>query len=111
MKKYLIIVNPTAGGGLAKKALQNLKIEAEKSDINYKLFLTESPGHATNLVKENQEVDDVIISVGGDGTLNEVINGIDYNKNPTFGVLPVGSGNDFSTNINFKKDYSENLKV
>ncbi|MCO6473235.1 MAG: diacylglycerol kinase family lipid kinase [Melioribacteraceae bacterium] len=111
MNKYLIIVNPTAGRGFAGKSLQYLKDEAEKSGINYTLFLTESPGHATNLVKEHQSQNDVIISVGGDGTLNEVINGIDFYKNPTFGVLPVGSGNDFSTNINFKKDYLENLKI
>lgn len=111
MKKYLIIVNPTAGRGFAGKSLQQLKDAAEKSGIDYRLFLTESPGHATILVKENQGQDDIIISVGGDGTLNEIINGIDFEKNPTFGVLPVGSGNDFSTNINFKKDYLDNINI
>lgn len=111
MKNYLIIVNPAAGRGFARKSLQHLKDAADKSQKDYRLFLTESPGHATILVKENQVQDDIIISVGGDGTLNEVINGIDFDKNPTFGILPVGSGNDFSTNINFKKNYLDNLSI
>lgn len=111
MKKYLIILNPVAGNGLAKKALKHLENFVSKSSINYRLHLTEAPGHATNLVKENQTENDIIISVGGDGTLNEVLNGINFDKNPTFGVLPVGSGNDFSTNINFKKNYLDDLNI
>jgi len=60
------------------------------------MSLTHYSGHAEELAKNNSAKFDYIIAVGGDGTLNEVINGIDFTSNVIVGLLPYGTGNDFS---------------
>ncbi len=107
--KYLVVYNPNAGGGKAKKLLPEVKEEFDKNNFEYDLFITEYPGHAKEKVKELDFTlyPKGIISCGGDGTLFEVING--YFNNPLvskkesnripIGVLPVGTGNAFIRDI------------
>jgi YegS/Rv2252/BmrU family lipid kinase len=108
--KHIFIVNPAAGKGLINggKKLFDLCNEIMNTcnthNVDYEIKLSEYPGHATELAREyaNKYNDCVIYSVGGDGTLNEVVNGI-ANTNATLGVIPNGSGNDFHrmlTNFN-----------
>jgi YegS/Rv2252/BmrU family lipid kinase len=64
------------------------------------------------LVKNYCKEYDIIIAVGGDGTVNEVVNGmLSCNNQKTFGVLPVGSGNDFVKNLNLPKNIEDILSV
>ncbi len=113
MSKYLYIVNPVSGKGKGSKLIPQISQYLISNKVDYTLLVTEYPTHATQLVKDNLSGFDNLISVGGDGTLNEVINGIDphvFNK-IYLGVLPVGTGNDFIKNINFSKDLIENLII
>lgn len=95
------ILNPISNN---KKSVQQF-LEVEKflkeSKINFFIHKTKYPKHATKIVKnitsKNKPVH--IISVGGDGTLNEVLNGINDFKNTYLSVLPFGSGNDFTLNF------------
>lgn len=62
--------------------------------------------HATELVKEIGNRFDVLVSVGGDGTINEVINGVPDFKIP-FGMIPIGTGNDFARSCSIPYDSIE----
>ena len=89
MSKHVFILNPQAGFR---------KIEEWKSLIFAKfgkkaeIRLTERAGHATEIAREYEN--SVIYAVGGDGTINEVMNGLVGSSN-TLCILPAGSGNDF----------------
>lgn len=93
--KRIFIVNPTSGKSKGLEAGQFIKWYCLNKKIKYKLFFTNSVGEATGLAKKyNDDKGAIIYSVGGDGTLNEVINGMAY-SNSNLSIIPVGSGNDF----------------
>lgn len=98
--KYFLIVNPISGRGHGERSIPEIEAAFQAAGMNYQLKRTEYPGHALELAK-NATGYDVIISAGGDGTANEVINGImesdDKNSSkPAMAVIPVGRGNDFA---------------
>ena len=66
------------------------------------LVFTQYPGHATKIASEATTKFDYLIVVGGDGTLNEVINGIELNSEVIIGLLPYGTGNDFAKGQNLQ---------
>ncbi|MCP5062877.1 MAG: diacylglycerol kinase family lipid kinase [Ignavibacteriae bacterium] len=111
MTKYLYIVNPTAGMGKGITAKKDIDDFHKKINTPYKITLTESPKHATIIAKDNSNSFSHIIAVGGDGTINEVINGIDQTKDIFFGVLPIGTGNDLIKSMNFPNNLFESLKI
>lgn len=96
-----MIANPATG---KKKRLQKIQQELtcrfKKLNYRYDLHYTEIDLGGTSLVKHklNDSYSD-IIAIGGDGTLNEVINGFD-DKRIIFSFIPNGSGNDFARNFN-----------
>lgn len=102
--KHLFIINPVAGKGNAGKFIDRIeKYFKDKEDI-YKIELTESQGHATNIAKKYVSVDQWrVYSVGGDGTLNEVLNGL-AGSNSSLGVIPAGSGNDYFRSLDSQND-------
>ncbi len=113
MSKALIIVNPKAGKGNGEKALPVIKNFIVKNKINAEIILTEKQLHATEIVKSNQTEFKKIVGVGGDGTLNEIINGFDLSPDTenVLGVIPVGSGNDFARMLGLTKNIEDNLKL
>lgn len=110
MKKYCIIVNPIAGKGAASKAIPDIQALLDKLNVDYDMHVTEFPGHAINLAEEaGSNGYHAVVAVGGDGTANEVINGLMHAANKgrlvsDFGVLPVGRGNDFSFGMGIPHD-------
>ena len=94
-KRYMLIVNPEAGSGKTMKVLPQIENILRTKKIEYEFHFTQEPMHATELVKEIGPKFDVIVAVGGDGTINEVINGVPDLKIP-FGMIPIGTGNDFA---------------
>lgn len=99
--KYKIIVNPAAGNGISQKRLPLVKSLLNQSGIHYDLSLTQHPWHAAELAQQAVALGyDVIVAGGGDGTVNEVINGMLIAEDAglgsaIMGVLPMGRGNDF----------------
>jgi diacylglycerol kinase (ATP) len=109
MTKLYFIVNPKAGNGKAKSVWSLVEQELAKENISYLAFFTERSGHGEQLGKQIIEHSDegqlTIIVVGGDGTLNEVINGVGKNvSNVRIGLIPGGSGNDFSRGFSIPLD-------
>jgi YegS/Rv2252/BmrU family lipid kinase len=104
---YHFIINPKSSSGRGIRHWWTVKEELDKKEIAYTAALTEYSGHATVLAREICSKDDTIkniIVLGGDGTFNEVINGIDdYNK-VLLGYVPSGSSNDFARALRIPKD-------
>lgn len=104
-QKPKIIYNPAAGKGSAGKNLPKIEALLRGHGFNYDLALTEGPGDAQRLSREAAEEGcPLVIAAGGDGTVNETINGLmraqtnGYGR-PALGVLPIGRGNDFAFGV------------
>lgn len=99
---FLLVVNPRAGAGAAQERLPALREALEEAGARFDLALTEGPRDATRIVREALQsgVSGVAV-VGGDGTLNEAVNGFfDEDRTPIakdawLGPLPCGTGGDF----------------
>ena len=93
--KHLFILNPVAGKGKTLKLIPEITAYFEGSGEDFVIEITKYPGHATELAKDYSSAQNYrIYSVGGDGTLNEVLNGM-AGSGSSLAVIPSGSGNDF----------------
>ncbi len=102
MRKHLAIVNPVAGKGSGEKHLPRIEELLQRYGIEYDLVRTERPMHAAELaLAAAGEGYETVISCGGDGTANEVINGLMRAKKkqtqiPAMALLCIGRGNDLA---------------
>jgi len=107
------IANEMARTGKGIGVWRQVQIELREKKIPYKVYMTEYKEHATELAKmisEKDEDDICIVVVGGDGTLNEVINGITDFEKVRLSLIPAGSGNDFARNLGIMKSPQERLE-
>jgi len=100
-KSWFVIINPTSGNGSSKKQWPKIELLLKAHSFEFEFMFTTFPKHSIELVHDvvNQGFKN-IISVGGDGTLHNIVNGIMTQKiiNPTsisVGVIPIGTGNDW----------------
>jgi len=91
-----IIVNPKGGKGKSLKALGIVENILKENNIEYIVHKTEKADDATNITREiSATPDSKILILGGDGSYNSVLNGIENFENVTLGFVPCGTGNDF----------------
>ncbi len=101
MTRYYVIVNPTAGKGSGEHAFPVIAAQLQALELDFEMVRTSAPGHAIQLAKDAALAGwDVVVAAGGDGTLNEVLNGlVQVRRSGTgqaiLGYIPVGRGNDF----------------
>lgn len=112
MPSTKIILNPVAGRGLSKKSEPEIINDMKKFNIDFDLVHTRERGHAIELAeKAVMDGFEIIVAVGGDGTSNEVVNGImkaaEKGKHAIYAPLAAGSGSDFSYNIGMPKDFEQ----
>ena len=106
MNHYALIVNPISGRGAGQRDLPELERLLKQNDIQYSVMLTQAPRHAIDLAKQAAlDGYEAVIAVGGDGTANEVLNGLMQAKEQssqtyTMGIIGVGRGNDFGFGVN-----------
>lgn len=111
--QWLAVVNPNAGVKKCKKDWGKISELLDKHQLNYHAVFTEKRAHAIALTKEYIEKGyRKIIAVGGDGTLNEVVNGVFLQKAvPTTGItlaaISVGTGNDWVRTYHIPNDYDK----
>ena len=114
MRKIQIIVNNGAGTGQAHRVWNETQYLLRGYKIKYAAYMTKYRGHATKLAERissmKGEEPVYLLVVGGDGTINEVLNGITDFEKVRLGVIPTGSGNDFGRNLNLPKTPKESLK-
>ncbi|HTX90384.1 MAG TPA: diacylglycerol kinase family protein [Anaerolineales bacterium] len=106
MARYLLIVNPTSGRGFAGRSLPLMEAELKKYKIEYDIVMTERPWHAADLAEKGaRDGYEAVIIASGDGTANEVLNGLMRARKAGFtktamGQIAVGTGNDFAFGMN-----------
>ena len=114
--KAKVILNPYAGRWLALKRRQEVEQALQNHEVNFDLVMTERPIHGIELAAQAvRDGYNPIISAGGDGSINEVVNGMieagaDLRQFP-LGVLPLGSVNDFVHNLGLPTNLSAAVQV
>lgn len=101
------IVNEKSKTGKGVSAWEQVEKKVSESGLPYEVYKTEYAGHAGKLAKmvsEKEDDDICLISVGGDGTMNEIINGITDFSRIRLGIIPNGSGNDFRRGLKLPAD-------
>ena len=116
-EKYLVIINPNAGGRKAEKDWNEIEKILQKQDFEFDKMITKYRHHAIGLVADkisNENYRNIIV-VGGDGTVNEVVNGIFLQdivstNEITLGMITIGTGNDWGRMYNIPTKYSDAIK-
>ena len=111
MKKTVFIINPAAGKGKGVKTNAQIREYLKKNSIDAEIILTERTKHAAIIAEQLGADYKRVISVGGDGTLNEVINGLSLSIEREVGILPIGSGNDFASALKMGKNIASDLTI
>lgn len=108
----LIIYNPTSGKGKIQKNLQKIIKMLKKKYDEVEVHPIIPPEKASQVAEENINKYDTYIVAGGDGTLNEVINGIAEKDNaPTIGYIPCGTTNDVARSLSIPRNIKRAIKV
>lgn len=114
---WFVIINPTSGNGRAKKKWPTIKRLLVQHGFHFKYAFTEYPGHAQLLVNQYIKHNfSRFISVGGDGTLHGIVNGIMTQTNVPFtdikvGVIPIGTGNDWVKTHQIPRDIERAIQL
>jgi YegS/Rv2252/BmrU family lipid kinase len=109
MEKIKVILNPIAGKGAGLTLEPDIDHFLRELGLSFDLTVTEKIGHGIELAEEAaRQKYDILLAVGGDGTVNEVINGLMHSKHkghkpPALAVLPIGRGNDFAFGMGVPK--------
>jgi diacylglycerol kinase (ATP) len=115
--EWLVVVNPNAGTGKGEKDWNKISALLESAGVDFHAVFTQKPLHAIQLTI--QKIFDgyrKFIVVGGDGTMNEVVNGI-FKQNTTFtdaitlGMISVGTGNDWGRTFKIPMDYRQAIEI
>ncbi len=108
-----LIVNLTSGGGKPRQQLDAILKYFKENRFKFVISYTHQQKDGIALAKKASDSGvEQIISVGGDGTINEIINGIMQSKNhPILGIIPLGWANDFIKSVNIPSDPIEACKI
>ena len=106
-----LIVNPMAGAGRTARKWPHIMARLQSIDLRFDYALTEAPGHARELAKEAVARGyELVVSVGGDGTVNEVVNGL-YDTGSLadilLGIIGTGTGGDYIRSIGIPRAHLE----
>ncbi len=117
LNKWFVIVNPASGNGAAKKQWPKIQNELNCKKFIFEFSFTNHEKHSIELVQKAIEQGYTkFISVGGDGTLHNVVNGI-MSLNPTnisaikIGIIPIGTGNDWVKTYLIPKEYKKAIQI
>ncbi|MBN1352693.1 diacylglycerol kinase family lipid kinase [candidate division KSB1 bacterium] len=109
MKPVKIILNPVAGRGFSRKSEPRIRQLLKDEGVEFELVQTEYRWHAAELAEQAvMEGYELIVAAGGDGTTNEVVNGLmiasENGKEAVMGFIPTGTGSDFMSNVGIPPD-------
>ena len=117
MARYQIILNPASNKGVSAEMVEEVRAELDRYSLDYEIVQTEYPGHALELAQQAVKAGfDVVVAAGGDGTANEVVNGLMFAKEngkgtAAIGVLPIGRGNDFNFGMGNVLDWRDACRI
>ena len=95
---YYFILNPNAKSGGSDSVWNHIEASLKSEGIPYKSFVTEHAGHGTEIAASITHHDPTatVVAVGGDGSIHDILCGLEHLDTITFGVIPSGSGNDYA---------------
>ena len=110
MEKAVFIVNPISGGKSKDRIIALIDRLLDKSRFVAEILYTERAGHAVDLARDCEA--DLVVAVGGDGTVSEVARGILASQRPkTFGIIPCGSGDGLALHLGIPRNPSGAIAV
>lgn len=103
---YDFIVNPHSRSGQGRQVWEMVEEELKKENIEYQVHFTCARRHATKIAADitSDGREHTLVILGGDGTVNEVVDGIACLEHTTIGYIPTGSGNDFARGLKLPSD-------
>ena len=109
---YYFVVNPNARSGMGLNIWKKIQKELKSQQVSHKVFFTGPSLNASDAVRSicREETDCTIILLGGDGTVNEAIQGLLHPETVTLGYIPIGSGNDFARDYRLPTDPMQALQ-
>ena len=116
-KKWFVILNPHAGSGRGNKDRAEILKKLSKAEFHYELAVSEYPKHTIQLtIQAIEKGFRNLIVAGGDGTLNEAVNGIFSQtvcppEEITIGMIPVGTGNDWIKTFGIPNYYKDAVRI
>ncbi len=110
---YSFIVNPHARSGLGSVIWNQLDTILKEKNVAYEVYFTNYQKHATEIARQitSDGKEHTLIALGGDGTVNEVVNGISDYQKAILGYIPIGSSNDFARGLKIPKDPFKALEL
>ena len=110
-QRLRFIVNPYSGVNKKESVLNNIPQYIDTDKFSYEICITEYAGHAEVFAKEAVECGvDVVVAVGGDGTVNEVGRAL-VHSSTILGIIPCGSGNGLARHLNISTDTKKAIEV
>lgn len=107
-RKVLLVVNPCAGRTKSRADVNEIVECFPDDEYEFTVRATTCQGDATNIVKEELDEHDMVMCCGGDGTLNETVNGVmDMARRVPIGYIPSGSTNDLASTLGIPKDVKD----
>jgi diacylglycerol kinase (ATP) len=106
-----VIVNPAAGAGKSGRLWPEIMGHFKGNGLKFDHHITEAPGHATELAKEAAKQGyEMVVAVGGDGTINEIVNGLyasGHLGKAALGIVSTGTGSDYVRTVGVSRNYKE----
>ncbi len=110
-KRMVFLVNPKAGTRAHRHIVRAINAHLDHRQFVYTVWQTERPGHATELAhKARQEGYDIIVSVGGDGSAQEVATAL-LHTDAVMGILPAGSGNGLAMHLGYGRQLERAIRL
>lgn len=109
-KKILFIINPKSGTGNKRNIPSLLKKYLDRDKFSHEIMHTNYAGEATKISAENRDKYDIIVAIGGDGTINEVAGPL-TNSNTVLGIIPCGSGNGLARHLKIPRNIKRAIKL
>lgn len=112
MRRILYIINPASGKKNASDLIRKIEQFSVDNSIDYSIAISKKNDGITEVVKKElaSKAYTDIIAVGGDGTIIEILNGIDEHP-VSLGIIPMGTGNDFARSVNIPQNVDEALNI
>jgi len=112
-RRTFVVVNPASGAGKGYRLWDQISSALKRSIGSFDFAFTDHPGHGTSLTRRAlRKGYDLIVAVGGDGSINEVVNGFfegvqTISSNAVMGLIPTGTGSDFFRTLNMSGDLED----
>jgi YegS/Rv2252/BmrU family lipid kinase len=111
---YYFIVNPNSNHGYGGCLWKKLKHQLDVTGVEYEALLTEKPGDATDYARRltiRCRDPRILVAIGGDGTINEIVDGLTFEGPVTIGYIPAGTGNDLARSLHLPSGWKKCLKI